>query len=116
MTATKSTLQQLKKKQHTQELTMATSQDARDYIEWNGQIVDVTIYDQDAWQPSPAQIRDSRYARNYMYVSNRPWYYFEFWFYPNGYRWEGFEDAPEINIARNTVIWDWVTINCDIDE
>ena len=95
---------------------MATRQDDTEYIWWNGERVDVTVYDQDAWQPLPENIQDSRVGENYMYFSNRPWYYFEFWFYPNGYHWEAFENAPEIIIAPNTIIWDWVTINCDIDE
>lgn len=64
----------------------------------NDERVDVTVYDQDAWQPPPEDIQNSLNVGNYLCVSNRPWYYFEFIVFP---------------LARATAWWHWVAINCD---
>ena len=72
----------------------------RDYIWWNDERVDVAIYDQDAWQPAPQDVDDSLIVQNYVCISNRPWYYFEFIVLP----------------LSGSVWWGWVAINCDDDD
>ena len=72
----------------------------RDYIWWNDERVDVTIYDQDAWQPPPQDVEDSLIVQNYMCINNRPWYYFEFIVLP----------------LSRSVWWGWVAINCHDDD
>ena len=95
---------------------MTTTQHDPDYIWWNGERVDVTVYDQDAWQPAPEDIEDTMAVGNHLCVSNRPWFFFECWLYPNGYHISAWDEVPELNIAENTVFWNWVAINCDDDD
>ena len=61
---------------------MARSQHEKEYIWWNDERVDVTVYDQDAWQPPPEDIQNSLNVGNYLCVTNRTWYYFEFIVFP----------------------------------
>ena len=89
---------------------MARRQHEREYIWWNNERVDVTVNDQDAWQPPP---EDSLVLANYACISNRPWYYFEFIVLPNQYHTLPLGGSSQVNIARGAVWWLWVDINCD---
>lgn len=90
----------------------------RDITVWNGETIDVTEYDVDAYHPGPMDIMDTTTIGNWMYASHRPFYYMEFRQFINPYYINGHPrlGIPDRVWSRNTSYWICFDLNCDDNE
>ena len=94
---------------------MAQQDAQREIINWNGEDIDVTEIDQDAHIPDWSQITDTLRINNWMYIAHQPHYYIEVRFWPIPWLKRAMRPGEtDTYYARNTCVFEYVDINCDL--